>query len=233
MNYTRSIIDILDEIVDAIPKAISIKEIEEEEDGSYTLSVDDIKWLQKGFYVTIDGEKYLINSVGECIINVTGEGAIEVNTFDAYPPVFTYGTPISVNEEISKDADKFNITPMIWLLMSYREIYDEDDESSIERESILRLFFLTQADFASWETSDFLENALKPMKRLQENFIAVVKASGDFETDELSVDVETRTKFGVYIGNKGYEKSLFADNLSGLETGMTLKIFKSANCLDC
>jgi len=234
INYHKDIIDVIRDIVKDMTFPVAISLVTDNGDGTYTLAVDDTYHAQPGFKVTIDGVEYEIVSADDCELVLKGDELITAATFDLYPPFFFHGTPLETNSEIIKENNSFNKTPMIWLMENFTESFSENDpETNIERESELRIFFLTQADFAGWETKNFYDNAIKPMRKLFQNFKKTIEDGGKFEMEDFLYDLINYTKFGVYISGKGFEKSVFADNLSGCECAATWRKLKENECDGC
>lgn len=220
----------IESIASSVSYALQIDNVIDNLDGTFDLEMCDISHLQPGFTVTIGGNSYVIDSFIAGGLKITGSNPIVVTSFVAYPPYFFHGTVLEANKDLTNIIDASSKTPMIYFYEVISETFYEDNDNAIERESDIRLFFLTQANFANWNTNDYHENAIQPMRRLMERFIRVLK---DYPTiDEIvSYTVINQNKFGVFIADKGYEKSLFNDNLSGVELRINLAIRKEVNCV--
>lgn len=236
MNYRDSIITLVQQPVEAMTFPVTIDNIVAN-GNDYTLTCCDVYHAQPGFIVTIDGQQYTIVSVtypGTLVVrDLTGTNPITAESFDMYTPFFFHGTPIETNVELGQVKDAAEKTPMVWFLENFSEKFNDNEEETLERESTCRIFFLTQADHNKWLTDDFYSNAILPMHRLLENWIADLKENKRFETQDLEYTTTNHIKFGVYIANKGVQSSLFSDKLSGVECAIVLKTYKPGECPDC
>jgi len=117
------------------------------------------------------------------------------------------------------------------LLENYRQVFYEDDVLLAQRDSYFDLFFLTSRD-ENWTTGEAYYNAIEPMSRMAETFIAQLKSRpGTFKGPDFEYEIEPFAKFGVYIANRGMEKSLFSDLLAGVRVRFSpLTILKTYEC---
>lgn len=234
MIHKRSLIDILDSVVTAIDRTILIQSITDNGNDTYTLSVNDLKWLEAGRTVTIGSGTFTISSFDDELLTVTVSGTdtmlLNTTSFEAYAPSFRYGTPIATNNELQNIELSKDKTPMVYLMLKFTEKFSTDLESMIERESTVNLFFLTQADFEAWETGDFYSNAIRPMRRLMDCFIDAIQNDYRFETSESNYTVTDLPMFGVYVNTKGAVNTWFSDKLSGCQCDTVLKITRDSEC---
>lgn len=228
MNRASSL-DIINTIIQAISYRVEIKDYANNADGTHDLHVCNMYHAQVGFTVTIDGKNYKIIEIlavdkPDCkrgnwdFMKIRGDADdIEVLVFDLYRPVFVYGTPIQQGVENDKVGNAYLKTPMFWVnqgTLNTKLLYDETVNK--EREMDFEIFALTQSDHAMWLSKDFQKNAVKPMERMLGRFFDQIKAMPWlFDQYSLSYDVKPYQRFGVYISNKGFEKSLWNDKLSG------------------
>jgi len=201
--------------------------------GTYTFTTCNTYHLQECFKVTIDGAVFTITDVNSDV-SITVKPVLDstpaptVLTFSIYNPYYFYGTVIQTNLELEQISNSSAKTPMIYLLEVAEDKFFSND-NQLERESDLRIFFLTQANFVDWKTQDTYENAISPMRSLAYSFIDTLKESkiiGRFNEYRLT----NHTKFGVYMTDKGYEKRIFNDNLAGVEMRISLPILQSNTC---
>lgn len=228
----RSINDILSGVVSQIAPVIEITNVVDNADGTYTLTVCDVFYIQKCFTVEIQGNNYTVTDIVGKDITVSGTILPTTGTFNLYLPYFFHGTVTQTNVELSKQEDAANKTPMVYSLETLRETFFDPDESSLELEAEVRLFFLTQANFQDWETTDYYSDAIAPMKALADEFLKVLttyQGIGFIEDRELI----SHTKFGVFLNDKGYEKFLFNDHLSGVEMRITIPVVSTNICVQC
>jgi hypothetical protein len=219
-------VDIIREVVEAIDVTFKAKTITDNGSNVYTLTTDNTKWLQSGFSITIGAVEYDITSVTKDVsIVITGSALPTIKTFDIYEPVYFHGTVIKVKGEMAGEVNAQNVfsrTPFIYL----REIIEDEIESKysikpIKKTASLQLLFLTQCNFADWKIIDHYTHSIYPMYNLVDEFINALyknKRIGIFETYKL----KNHVNFGVYVTDKGQTKSIFTDNLSGIELNIEL-----------
>lgn len=231
MIYKESSIDIIGAVVASMTFPVQITNVSSV-GNVHTLTVCDIYHAQPGFIVTIDGNQYTITDItAPDTMVVTGSAPIVVASFFLYTPVYFHGTPIETNVELLQEDNANDKTPMVWFLENFTDRFFDDSEDTREREIKFRLFFLTQANHEQWLVDDAYHNAIEPMRRLMENFIEKLRAvPARFGLIDFEYEAINYAKFGVYINNKGMEKSLFADKLAGCELNMSLTIYKYEGC---
>ena len=136
------------------------------------------------------------------------------------------GTPLTTNTEYSNlgnvPNDRF---PLIWLLEPYTAI-EKDKFSSVEQEMSCTLFFLD--DSSEVVTSkEHHDQVVKRMIALKDLFIDSI--NNDFMFKNLEqFPVKPRVRFGRQ-SERGSEKKILDDLLSGIELNISLEKFKS-NC---
>jgi hypothetical protein len=217
--YQTELPDLIQDVVDNMDLSMSITDYTRS-GTTHTIEVCDVKWLQIGRTITIDGSDYKIESVNDStnVIVCTGAASdITANTFDIYAPVFFYGTPLEQDQKLKAIPNIADKTPMFYLLLTYKERNIADAEDPIEREVTCRIFGLTSSVHEK-RTDDIQSLYVKPMSRMCQEFIDTMKGmKGTFYTENLTFDTVPQHKFGVYITNTGTQKSFFADKLSGIE----------------
>lgn len=229
MKYTKDLTDIIDAVITGMTYPIQVDTVVSNPDGTQTITCCDIYHAQKGFSVTINSITYKIVGFDqdEESLTLSGVGAIAEGTiFYLYSPFFSHGTPSAVNDEQKKEQNSFNKTPLCWLWENFTERSMPHD-SPFERESSVELFFLTQADYENNLTADYYRECIKPMARFKDNFIKALEDSPLFFTDDMEIESENYSKFGVFVRDKGASKNILADKLSGIGTKMTLIIYNT------
>jgi hypothetical protein len=233
MAYKREFTDILNTLISSMSFPVVINTSVVNLDGSITLACDNIYFAQVGFDVTINAIVYRITAIDQAneSITITGTGVVnDGDTFNMYTPHFFHGTPIATTQELKSELNASAKTPMIWLWENFTEDF-YDEFSALERDVDCELYFLTQADFDGWETSDAYTNAIKPMKRLVDLFIEAINTdTANFYFNSSRYKSENYSKFGVFIREKGSSRNLFADKLSGVGVDFTLIINKTDVC---
>ena len=234
----KDITDIVEEIINNLDYTIEIKSVDDLGNDLKQLNVCKTLHIQPDCTtVTINGTQY---QVGEILNNqwiqiTTPDTINEGDIINVDPPKYFHGTIPATNDELSQimaDSDKL---PMVYLYEIIRQKYFYNDEQPLEVEAQLRLFFLAGSDFGSWYTDDHYKNAIKPMTNLTLLFSDYIN-NNNCQFQELDeVEIINHAKWGVWRDNKGHEKNLFNDKLSGTELRINLQINKdlasgSCNC---
>lgn len=192
-----------------------------------TLNVNKTYHVRAGMTIEVDAAEYQVVSVVlDTSIAVSGV-IIDPVAFAVPPPFFFHGTPSSINNQINGEEED-NKIPMIYLYEILRE-KDFNINSNIKRDADLRLFFLDNANFSDWTTDDHYSKRVEGLNSLVDEFIeqiGVFKKFYLFETDFTRIN---HIKWGLFKDNKGYEKRIFDDDLTGVELSFTLRI-KRCGC---
>lgn len=235
-NYPEDLSLILAREVSQMTFPMVITDMVVNPDLTISLEVCDLYHAEPGRIVTIGGNDYTIISIDDTTSTMvlSAGPAIVVSTFDLYGIFFFQGTPIDVEKQIKDIPNAVNKTPMVFLLIPYNEHTFDDLNDPRSRDAKVSLFCLTQANFEQWSTGNFMDNAVRPMKRLQWNLKNKLKADTEvFQFVGKEYDVVPRVKFGVYISNKGVQKGFAAMDLSGVQWDVTLTILKPCGSDEC
>jgi hypothetical protein len=223
-------VDIIREIVEGLELTFFVKTITDNGNSTFTLTTNDTLHLQENFPLVIGANSYTIKTVTKDVsIVLSGSVVPNVTSFEVYAPRYYHGTVIKAKGEMENGVNAHNIydrTPFIYL----KEILTDKVNSKFkvtpfEKETSLQLLFLTQSKLHNWKTIDHYEKSIYPMASLVKTFIKSLydsKYIGRFE------DYETinHVNFGVYVTDKGNTKSIFSDQLSGVELNITLPFRK-------
>lgn len=241
MIYKEDSTDILKAINNSLLFPVKIYSVTTVGADLYEIETVNMYHAQPGFPLVIGGKTYIIqditpgtrpncaNAIKDRLI-VKGSPAITAPGFDVYKPHFFHSTPIAQGIEM-KGKNELDKVPMSWLYEQFTDTFYEDPESNKERTIRFRLFFLTHGSPEKWLTKDAYKNAIKPMRRLAENFIEKIKSMAwRFDVDTMQYDLINYSKFGVFLANKGMEKELWHDKVSGVELSMTLTVLKKDGC---
>lgn len=231
-KHTRFFPDILEDVINGMSRQINVTSVVDNNDGSFTLSVCDVKYLQKGFTQFIDEVSYTIDDVDHENNEITVIGSAEPPTgiFNAYAYRFYHGTVIQTNNELNRILNVSEKTPMIYLMESFSEEFNRDKNMAHERVSDVRLFFLTQANYEDWVTSDYYAQSLRAMRNLLDLFILTLDSDANFNR-LYSYRTISRTRFGLENTEKGYQLNYFGDNLAGIEALFSFKVARDMSCL--
>lgn len=197
-------------------------------DDIISLSVDKTHYLSKDFPIEIDGNNYqIVEIVNNESIKLKGSSPINVSNFTLEPLKFFHGSILQTGKELAREADTFEITPMAYLKRPFTDAF-QDDESRVERESNISLFFLTQSIFEEWETAEHDINAVIPMRNVAYGFIEALKSDAYIGLID-GFDLTDRIKFGVVV-DKGTERGYWTKQLSGVQLDITLPIIRNYYC---
>lgn len=178
------------------------------------------------------GLKYkVVDFVNDYSITVQPYGHLvnwDSSILNAPKPLFIHGGAYSVNEEyLSISNDTRKKTPFIWLLRGYNETIN-GRMSSIERIADVRLFFMDETNEPKWLNDEHDVYAINPMQNLVNLFIETIEKNPMFLPLE-NHRVKDRARFGVEIPQKGSERKIIDDDLSGCELNVVLQRLKD-NC---
>lgn len=222
---------IVREIVNQMSFDITVNAVD-----NYTLSVCKTITLKGGETVTdSDGNAYLVTSVVNnkqiVLFPVAHLNPFAgLTLFTQLGATYIQGKWISVNNEyLQIDLQSQNKTPLIWLVRGYEE-KRPDWKTGIKLESEPLLYFLTESDNTAWLNDEVDENAIIPMQNLADLFVETARKSGMFTQikGERYVD---EIRFGVKRGDKGNERRILSDDLSGIGLRIPLKFL--GNCKTC
>jgi len=229
-------IEIIRTIVESMVFRFIGIDIEDNLDGTWTLSTCATYQLHENMQITIDSVLYTVVSVVDNE-SVKLKGASEPPLeFNIPAPKFFHGTVTQQNLEFSDITDARNKVPFVYLLETFRE-RENDDNNLIDRVLFGRLFFMTTADNAAWTTDQHYEKAINAMDNLKNGFVWVVNNRLNRSMDKIRErDIIRHPKFGV-IGSLGTTKEkkvtqVFADELSGVELECDLGIKRNMDCSD-
>lgn len=207
-------------------------------DGTYTHNVCRTWWIKVGYKfvdsVRTDIEHEVISVVKDTSITVTNDNTFfPTNPTIPLPDVsYFHGSVIDTNLQLNTYQFTEDITPMIYFLEQYDETYFTND-SILDREANIRLFFLESANFVDWTNDQHYENAIYYARQILEYFIyeVVFKAKGIHSDLIEEYDTTNRVKFGVYTTDRGNLNHVFDKELTGIELRINLPITK--NYVDC
>jgi len=143
--------------------------------------------------------------------------------------LFLHGSPSSTNNEYAKINNRtLNKTPFIWLLVSY-EYENLPADSSIVASYDARLFFMDWANTPKWKNDQHNDLVIKPMENLSSAFINVIEEDYTFKRLD-GYTRRPRPRFGVEITDKGSDKTIIHENLSGIDLSVKLEMYNTTLC---
>ncbi len=224
--------EFIESIIEGLRDTSPITLITDNGNGTFTITTDPLNLSVDngiGDYVTISGISYQISNLTAGSFDITSSVAVIGSTWTANAPYYFHGTPIAVNEQLRKIQIGKQKASMIYLAEILRERINNDPLSRIASEQDIALFFMDNANFPDWTTTQHYTNVITPMRALVTEFITALKASprvGEFE----EYDLINHAKWGLYIDNKGHKKNIFDENLSGVEMQINLPLTWFPDC---
>lgn len=232
-RHTEDITDIIRLVVEAMELEITVDNIVDNSDGTFTLETCNTEWVNPFDVIEVGEVKYEVKSyqIDKSIVIKPAKKINVTPTFTSFTlnaPHFFHGTPIQTNIELVKVDDTRDKTPMVWLVKPIREEFNGFNRR-IERESSLQLFFLDETRPNEWTTQMHHDQVVKPTSRMVDRFLEVVKINQKtFDRHKGYVRID-RSNFGVFMDKQGYIKGILDDKLSGAEVNIILEI-KKQNC---
>ena len=226
----RDIADIVEnEIVAKMNNIINVKQI-----SGNDITTCGVKWARVGATVTdsLDNE-YQITEVDKTTkvitVNPLGAYVFTGKTLILNKPYFFTGTPRATNTEWNEfSIDRRDKSPFIWLVEPTSETDLTDEDSSIERDSNLRIAYIDVNDTDNWLTKDIHEDLLQPLYNMRTEFLKTIRRNPLFEGVSGST-VQNLTRFGTQ-NKSGSEQNIIGENLSGLDSRLTLSIRETDDC---
>lgn len=231
LDMRKETVDIIGDLIQDWKIPFKINKVTDNLNGTYTLETCNTYYLQahgKYNFLTLAGTKYQVTGVqNNTTVIIKGTIAPIVGSYKLDNPFYFNGTILQTNVELKDESDTSKKTPMIYLKRPFEDRFYKDD-SALDREANITLFFLTYANFEAWRTADHDRHAIKPMRNLMYAFIEMLKRNSNIGIIQDYVAID-RIKFGVTISN-GVTKSYWDDKLSGVELSLTLPIKQGKIC---
>jgi hypothetical protein len=235
----KETVDIVEELISQLDIVVKFKSIVDNGDNTYTIETCNTGYLFPCYEFEIAGVNYkVLNEIGKDFIfnerfTIKGNIVPTVTEITLDSLKYYHGTVIATKEELARkelSSDKF---PMAFLLEILEDDFNNVYDARIDRNSQLRLYFLSETDENNWNTNEHYEFSIKPMRNLLYKFIAHLNESimiGDID----SYRAINHAKFGVFVSAKGgHTERIFNDKLSGVELRIDLPILKSGVCCPC
>ncbi len=225
----RPTVDILEDFVNSLVFEKTISNITDNADGTFTFDTCKTFHTRVKSTVTIGGTDYPVVSFNNNVnITITAAPAPVGTTYTIARPFYFHDTPTSHNITLS-NTDKSAKYPMIWVREVIKDTFDNDINSSIERTSNLRLYFLDNSNFEDWNTDQHYDEITNPMLNLFEKFKESINKYKFFNRPD-NFEVTYHNRFGMYEDKSGHVEKFFNDNLSGIEIIFVLPIKNTLLC---
>jgi len=219
-------------IIDQIDKSVICQSVVNNGNGTYTFACNYTKWLTAGYDVTIGLVTYTITSfVCNESITVSGASLPTVLTFDLYPLIFKHGTIQKVSQELDSEPNFKTKLPLVFLHEIVEEKIHLDPIDAIDNDVDVRLYFLTDCDFANWTQLQGDTLGIQPMRNACNEFLKCLSVS-QYVADLTGVgNVKNYNVFGNYNDN-GTLKNIFNMYLSGVQLKIGIPFLKDCECCD-
>ena len=236
----KQTVDIIGDVVESMEMTGNISAKTDNADGTFTLSVDNTYWVRpavQGSPITtieIGGTDYQVKSVVYCqSITIQADAEPTGDTFTLAAPKYFHGTPKAIGNERNKAQFTKDKCPAIWLAEPYRDNEVIEPRSAIAKRPDVVIFFLDQANYADWKTTEHYSNVITPMEAMKIEFFKKLNHMKNvFDYDRITSTVIRHAKFGAE-GSGGHVQSIFDEKLSGIEVRMNLPIWKDLRCTNC
>lgn len=200
-------------------------------DGISTFETCNTWWAVQCGYVIINDIEYEIKSI-DFDKSITIKGTPVVNSvfkFGLKVPFFIHGTPTKANQEREIIRSNEQVTPMVYLFEPIREDFNNELDS-VERSVSVRIAMLHNYKEEQC-TDEIYSLSIKAMRRLSLRFIETAKKQAkDVVSETLNFSLTSYAKYGNFITNKGVNKNLFNEKLSGIEINLNLDLKRQNKC---
>lgn len=229
----KSTVDIIGDLVNGFNPFTTIKSVVNNLDGTFTIGLCSTLNMRKGLTFTLNSVVYTITAINVSLKTVTYESLVtpvvgELVYFQK--PFYFHGTPIAVGAELNTIDNSWDKLPMAYLYEIIRDSFPIEIDSSIDRISSVRMFFVDEANFSEWDTDGHYSNAITPQASYAKSFVDYIVANKDIGLLTEAYSIDYHAKFGISINQNGHIKNLFADEMSGVELNISLPIKKSSLC---
>jgi hypothetical protein len=173
-------------------------------------------------------------SANKYTITLNGTGFNVDNATTLQRPSYFHGTTLATDKELLNNRNgnnKGEKYPILYLYEVLAEFfYTDKSKSALERESDLRLFFLSEANEKVWNTDEHYDNVINPMANLAHLFNVHVDNQAGFHVDDR-YKITYHANFGNYRTNGHFEKIFTDVPLSGVELTNKITKRKFKDCL--
>jgi len=203
------------------------------DDGTNTtLTVREMFYAREGLTIDVDGTDYTIVSVDYDLLQIVVSGVIVAPLIALLQPiVYFHGTPLAVTAEMNAIPMTSDKAPLLYVYEMITEDYNHEISNTLDRTASVRMVFLD--DSSRYNTTDEHYNSvITPIANLVNKFVDEIIADKSTFVRTL-IDRSRRlnhVKFGTYTDNKGHEKTIFNDTLTGIELDIDLPFRRLNKC---
>lgn len=216
-------IQILKDLVEDAAHTITITSVESLGSGQYKLNTDNTLYLRTLKKVIIDAVEYKVVDFNiNSFITVealSGDVPVVASSFEATTPLFVWGNPQMVSEELVKRIkNKTIVWPYIWAVEISNTQRNLNPASAVKSTPSFNLFFLDSTNEVNWTIEDHYEQDIYPLNNYLDFFTGLLKSRRDlFDTDSITYNQINHVNFGDYIVDKGNEEKILNDNVTGIQ----------------
>lgn len=222
---------LLELIVQAIDKTISVNSVTLVSGSVYTLTTNNTKWLNVGRTYTIDSDDYVVtditpNTSFQITLN-DGQTPPTAVDFDCDDVTFLHGTFNFASQERTQDmANLLNKVPFIYFNEPSTDRRFPSMEDARDRESDCDLYFMHEANATDWTNEKHYYYCIAGMENLKRAFLQAAENKG-FVGEIENYSDESHVKWGV-VNINGHVRNIFPENLSGKKVIITIPFLKMA-----
>lgn len=233
-----NIVDIFRTAIEDLGQTISVDSVVDNGNGTWTLFVQNTKWLRpyadnmsRSTKVTISAVDYNITSLvyNTSITLTTATDLSSVTSLIIQAPIYINGTQLAVSKERGNVLQKWTEYPFVWLVEPFLADENKDKRSIIASSPDLTLLFLDGDNATDWSTNDRYTKVIKPMDELVEALYQKILTTRATFGKVTSWKVIRHAKFGKQAEN-GHIHSIIDENTSGVELRFSVDILKKCNC---
>lgn len=213
-------------IINTIDGTIKVTSVDVISSGVYRMNTSKTLWATVG---NLLGAYKITDVVENASITVKSNVALSAGSYSLRLPFFYYGTFLDTNKELMKKKNANDKLPFIYLHLNAPEVYASEMDL-VDYESDCAIYFMANCDPKDWLTGDHYTNAIKPMKSAVRQFMIALSNYAQANASYNITFVENDfVNFGDVI-EKGIDKKIFSDNISGVELLIKIPFNK---CLIC
>jgi hypothetical protein len=224
-------VEILQKTLAEMKYFLEVKKVTDLQNGSYLLQICNSQYLHPLQIIELNSASYTVSEVDvNNEIIVIGSVLPVVGNYEIRTPLFITDTSTGANNELILQNQDLKRHPFIWLVEQFNTEIETENSLNIS-DSFVKILFLTYADNNDWLYSSHHRNCLLPMKNLAVNVIKEIERSFAGKIEKITF--KNLPRFGVYKGDKGSEKLLLSEQLSGVELTAKIPIRKWAVSCKC
>ena len=168
-------VDIIRDLVASLQLKIIVDSVTDNANGTYTIETCNTRHIQSGMSFSVSSVDYVVTSfVRDVSFTVSGASTIAVTSFLLPAPKFWHGSILETNKTLTGIIEMSEKVPMVYLRRPYRDNFNRDD-SAIERDSDMTIYFLCEDNFQQYDIDDRDNECIYPMRSLLYSFVQMLK----------------------------------------------------------